>query len=65
MKIVSKINFGIQILSQCQNFCRNVQIKNCIKKEFLLYLLKYDHAKLKTFIAAFLEALTYFQCVMI
>lgn len=68
MKLFSftlKINFGIQILSQCQNFCRNVQIKNCIKKEFLLYLLKYDHAKLKTFIAPFLEALTYFQCVMI
>lgn len=35
------------------------------KTKFLLYLLKYDHAKMKTFIAAFLEALTYNQCLMI
>lgn len=41
------------------------RLKIVLKKEFLLYLLKYDHAKLKTFIAPFLEALTYFQCVMI
>lgn len=35
------------------------------KTKFLLYLLKYDHAKMKTFIAAFLEALTYNQRLMI
>lgn len=41
-----------------------MQIKNCIKNKtkFLLYLLKNDHAKMKSFIAAFLEALTYYQC---
>lgn len=64
MDIVSETHFEIQILSQCQDFCRRVQIKNCIKK-FLLYLLKYDHAKMKTFNAAFLEALTHCQCRVI
>lgn len=33
--------------------------------KFLLYLLKYDHAEMKTFIAPFLEALTYYQCLLI
>lgn len=57
MDIVSETRFEIQILSQCQDFCRSVQIKNCIKKKkFLLYLLKYDHAKKKTFIAAFFRS---------
>ena len=60
MDLVSGTRFEIQILSHCQDFCRSVQIKNCIKeKKFLLYLLKYDRAKMKTFIAAFLEALTF------
>lgn len=67
MKMVKKKNsFESQILSQCQNFCKNVQIKNCLKKKTCSYYicLKYDHAKMKIFIVPFLEALTYFQCLV-
>lgn len=58
MDIVSGTRFEIQILSQCQDVCSSLRMKNCIKTKFLLYLLKYDHAEMKSFIAPFLEALT-------
>lgn len=38
MDIVSETRFEIQILSQCQDFCRSVQIKNCIKKKSSYYI---------------------------
>lgn len=39
-------------------FLQKCADKNCIKMKFLLYLLKDDHSKMKSFIAPLLEALT-------
>lgn len=55
MDIVSETRFEIQILSR-QDVCRSLQIKNCIKTKFLLYLLKYDHAEMKRFIVPFFRS---------
>lgn len=65
MKIVSKSILRFRFYRNVRISAEMCRLKIVLKKEFLLYLLKYDHAKLKTFIAPFLEALTYFQCLMI
>ena len=60
MDVVSETHFESQILSQCQDFCRSVQIKkkNMYKKSSYYICLNMIMIKNKTFIAPFLEALT-------